>query len=575
MTTIELTHKFVVGIDFGTTYSGFAWASVEQPDEVRGYNDWENQPSNTPYCKTITSIRYRREPDGTYTPVYWGGELIEIKKFKLWFNPETPRDGLPEDMNWMRPSIDYLRFISNQALEVLRHRFFDLDKNDVLWCITVPAIWDERAKNLVRQAATLAGIVNDSNQNSLCIILEPEAAALYTLKAVSELSSKSGSTYMILDAGGGTVDLTTHTITGNSGMFRSDSNGSSAQGGRKGLAEAPRLTEASRGTGALCGSTYVDKSFLKFFRAQIGTEHFNEMKRKRPELLAALLQEWERAKRDFLGPPPPGQEPVPEIIPFPAGMLQFVSDETKQRWIDEQDTEEELHVPVEQMMEIFHEPVNECLKLVQEQLESIGGQCDYLVLVGGFSSSRYLCKRVNERFAPYFRKIVVPLDPTAAVVQGAVVYGLDPSRIQVRRCRYSYGYISNIAITDIDRYAERDVWQNEAGERFVRVFKCLVAENQEVKANEEFFSSAYPMYATQTRAQVRLVATPMRLEPGRCFSYRMVRDVTELGILATDVPTHLPNRLVNIRYLFGQTELKAIATIVATGQEQQMSLVIE
>ncbi|KAI8919771.1 hypothetical protein BC831DRAFT_515668 [Entophlyctis helioformis] len=676
--------KYCVGIDFGSTFSGFAFASLAKPDEVCGFNEWDYQPVSAPYWKTPSSIRYRREADGTYTAAYWGhksrkaetkalrtGELIEVKKFKLWFDTSIEREGLPPGMHWMQPSIDYLSFMSEQAMDVLQKRFPTATQSEILWCVTVPAIWDDKGKDSVRRAATLAGIVDENSQDHLIIILEPEAAALYTLKHTEHLLRRDRSSFMILDAGGGTVDLTSHIINMNN--FNSvaeapfdessapaktaaakdalprgtatdskpavdvqqhkEKKGLSGAFGKLGLkkakstlasptnkssmmvesVEAPkagglagaaplaadaaepsanggsdafvtpaivdsephaRLVEASRGTGGLCGSTYVDLRFLSFFGDQIGTAHIKEMHMKRPDALYSLLEAWEQLKRDYQGPPPPGAPHEVEVLSLPSGVLPFIPDSVKDAWAEDFGADGELHITQQQMYDIFSVPIEQCMKLVEDQLDRTSGKCDYLVLVGGFSASKYLCNRVSERFSKRFKSIVVPINPTSAVVQGAVLYGLDPNIIQKRRLRNSYGYISNAPISRLETYAEEDVWTNpRTGSRLVKVFKCLVAENQEVGKDEGFHADSYMLDSNQSSIEIDIVRTDQRLETGSCYSLSQV-DCEVLGQIRATIPGNEPiaDPHVRITFVFGQTQIKAVATVVATGQQLETAL---
>ncbi|XP_052229233.1 heat shock 70 kDa protein 12A-like [Dreissena polymorpha] len=50
-----------------------------------------------------------------------------------------------------------------------------VDKNDIHWVLTVPAIWNEHAKQFIRTAAREAGI----KMGQLSLALEPEAASIY------------------------------------------------------------------------------------------------------------------------------------------------------------------------------------------------------------------------------------------------------------------------------------------------------------------------------------------------------------------------------------------------------------
>lgn len=77
---------------------------------------------------------------------------------------------------------------------------------------------------------------------------------------------------MICDAGGGTVDLISYTITG--------------------LKPILEVQEATPGTGALCGSTFLNMRFAKFLRAKLGKEEgFDD------EVLADAMEKFEKTVR--------------------------------------------------------------------------------------------------------------------------------------------------------------------------------------------------------------------------------------------------------------------------------------
>ena len=127
---------------------------------------------------------------------------------------------------------------------------------DVRWVITVPAIWRSAAKQLMREAAYRAGMASPTLPQQLLISLEPEAASLFCrqlkrhqLKAERPaelhlipqnptkpaplkpwnktkrdsictdpiMDSGPGKRYMVVDCGGGTVDITVHQATDQQG----------------------------------------------------------------------------------------------------------------------------------------------------------------------------------------------------------------------------------------------------------------------------------------------------------------------------------------------------------------------
>jgi molecular chaperone DnaK (HSP70) len=63
-----------------------------------------------------------------------------------------------------------------------------------------------------------AAATQEEGSPALSIILEPEAAALATRRAADDAGGPralvEGETFMVVDAGGGTVDITVHKVSG-------------------------------------------------------------------------------------------------------------------------------------------------------------------------------------------------------------------------------------------------------------------------------------------------------------------------------------------------------------------------
>jgi molecular chaperone DnaK (HSP70) len=81
--------------------------------------------------------------------------------------------------------------------------------------LTMPAIWSDNAQAATRKAAMGAGF-GSRPSDTIRMISEPEAAAIAALKKDlvpgSVNACKSGDSILVLDCGGGTVDITTYSI---------------------------------------------------------------------------------------------------------------------------------------------------------------------------------------------------------------------------------------------------------------------------------------------------------------------------------------------------------------------------
>ena len=88
--------------------------------------------------------------------------------------------------------------------------------------------------------------------HALHIVSEPEAAAVYALDVLDPHAIEVGDTFVLCDAGGGTVDLISYQV--------------------KALRPHLEITEATSGTGSLCGSTFLNRRFEKFLEEKLGKE---------------------------------------------------------------------------------------------------------------------------------------------------------------------------------------------------------------------------------------------------------------------------------------------------------------
>jgi molecular chaperone DnaK (HSP70) len=236
--------SLVIAIDFGTTFTGVAYAygvradsggdtglSPEQlRDKIEVVKDWPGVAGS--YSdKVPTELAY----DATGRLLTWGGRVtpshrITVAHFKLglqedleahyavppnsnsgWANFILGRAFSPE--RWRHPSLtktpynyveDFLRELRMYVMEVYLHQCFGenfLTNLHVQYVLTVPAIWSDKAKDSTKRAAVSAGIP----ANRLSLVTEPEAAALYCSTLCREVDLEGGEYFLVCDAGGGTV----------------------------------------------------------------------------------------------------------------------------------------------------------------------------------------------------------------------------------------------------------------------------------------------------------------------------------------------------------------------------------
>jgi hypothetical protein len=104
------------------------------------------------------------------------------------------------DKTVMEAVSDYLAQIYKHTMETLTRRYGEtfMSLTKVQFVLTVPAVWSDSAKDATLKAAEKAGM---GKRHELQLISEPEAAAVYTLKAIQPNHLQIGDNFIVCDAG--------------------------------------------------------------------------------------------------------------------------------------------------------------------------------------------------------------------------------------------------------------------------------------------------------------------------------------------------------------------------------------
>uniref|UniRef100_A0A8C4RR44 Heat shock protein 12B n=1 Tax=Erpetoichthys calabaricus TaxID=27687 RepID=A0A8C4RR44_ERPCA len=303
----------VVAIDFGTTSSGYAFSFTQDPEAIHMMRRWEGGDPGVANQKTPTSLLLT--PDKKFHSFGFmardsyhdldpeeARDWLYFEKFKMKIHSTTDLTMETELMavngshvKAIEVFAHALRFFKEHALKELKDQSSSvLEKDEIRWVITVPAIWKPPAKQFMREAAYLATLVSPENPEQLLIALEPEAASIYCRKLrlhqVIDLSSRlilngfdqetsspldSGDRYIVADCGGGTVDLTVHQIEQVQGT----------------------LKELYKASGGPYGAVGVDLAFEEMLCKIFGKDFIDNFKAKRPAAWVDLMIAFEARKR--------------------------------------------------------------------------------------------------------------------------------------------------------------------------------------------------------------------------------------------------------------------------------------
>lgn len=243
---------------------------------------------------------------------------------------------------------DYLGALYAHTIDTLTRRYGQsfMASTPIEWVLTVPAVWSDAAKNATRIAAERAGMAaGKGGIGGIRLISEPEAAAVYTLRAIQPNSLAVGDHFVVCDAGGGTVDLISYEITS--------------------LSPSLLLSESSIGTGGLCGSVFLNYAFEDHCRRRLGDSMYDGLKLKTRQVGLKFWEEYVKRNFRYTSTLEEEDEEEEEIsVPFP-GLPDDESRRVEGGF---------LMLRREEVKAIFEPVVGEVVKLCEEQVASIRGK---------------------------------------------------------------------------------------------------------------------------------------------------------------------------------------------------------
>ncbi|XP_060077647.1 heat shock 70 kDa protein 12A-like [Ylistrum balloti] len=589
---------FVAAIDFGTTYSGYAFSAKDdfEKDPLKiSANHWNAGAKSlishkAPTClllnpdKSFKSFGYEAENDF----IHLAGESDDddsdeeneeegyrkyyyFHRFKMVLHNNkdlSMTTNVQDEMGKTLPAIDVfthaIRYLKDHLFKTLSDSFDGITLGDIRFVLTVPAIWNDNAKQFMRLAAITAGISKDN----LTIALEPEAASLYcqyhSLKDENDekeqfrKSTGSSNCYMVVDIGGGTADITVHE------KQPDDS-----------------LKELLAATGGAFGGKNVDDAFKSFLEDVVGKDTIEKFKNECMEDFIDIFREFETKKRSVTSDEGKSNK-VTMTMPVslndvvkknsPRGQKLTLNDVVPNsiygNEVNFAKKNQKLHISHKEFVKLFKPAVDGIIK----HMEGILNQSDFshvknILMVGGFSECEILQASIRNKLKQ--NRIIIPEDAGLAVLKGAVLFGHIPRAISGRVARYTYGIQSWPMFND--RYhpqAKRvtvgtSVRCRDVFFKFIEIGQQVTPGHREAQVFQVLNPSENSLECTVYASTER---NPTFVDDPSCH---------QLGILR--VPFARPansTQAVEIEetLIFGETELRVKAKDLATSQEYEATL---
>ncbi|NXM76529.1 HS12A protein, partial [Serilophus lunatus] len=619
---VEQLYLVVVAIDFGTTSSGYAYSFTKEPECIHVMRRWEGGDPGVSNQKTPTTILltperkfhsfgyaardFYHDLDPTESK-HW----LYFEKFKMKLHTTgnlTMETDLTAANGKKVKALEIfayaLQFFKEQALKELSDQGgSDFENTEVRWVITVPAIWKQPAKQFMRQAAYKAGMASPENPEQLIIALEPEAASIYCRKLrlhqMIDLSSRApvngyspsdtigtgftqakehvrhkrqsrtfmvenvigeiwseleeGDRYIVVDSGGGTVDMTVHQIR---------------------LPEG-HLKELYKATGGPYGSLGVDYEFEKLLCKIFGEDFIEQFKIKRPAAWVDLMIAFESRKRAAA---PDRTNPLNITLPF--SFIDYykkfrghsVEHALRKSNVDfvKWSSQGMLRMSPDAMNALFKPTIDQIIQHLSEVFDKPEvTNVKFLFLVGGFAESPLLQQAVQSAFGARCR-VIIPQDVGLTILKGAVLFGLDPAVIKVRRSPLTYG------VGVLNRFVEgkhppEKLLVKDGTRWCTDVFDKFISADQSVALGETVTRSYTPAKPSQLVIVINIYSSEQ--DNVGFITESGVKKCGTLRLDLTGTDAAVPNRReIKTLMQFGDTEIKAMAIDVATSKSVKVGI---
>ncbi|TRM63778.1 hypothetical protein BD626DRAFT_260775 [Schizophyllum amplum] len=458
------SRKLIIAIDVGTTFSGVSYSVLDpgQIPQVCGVNRFPAQEHAGGDSKIPSILLYDKQggmraagaealqDDVMDTAIQ--EEWAKAEWFKLHLRPRgsdsdhelSTLPPLPPNKSVVDVFSDYLAYLFNCTRTYIQEthpagvQFWNSVKHNIDFVLTHPNGWEGRQQSQMREAAVQAGLVpgNDEGRARVSFVTEGEASLHFCLsKGLIVEGMKNGKGVIIVDAGGGTIDLSAYARTG------TDANAS--------------YTEIAPARCLFKGAIMVKRNAQAYVESHLkGSKYFDRV--------GDIVETFDRTTK-----------------------VTFKSSKTmayiKFGGMSDVDTEFDvrggkLAITGTEVAKFFQPTVTSISQAVLRQRTQAKPAVSSVFLVGGFAASTYLFTQLQETLAPLGFDVCRPdSHMNKAVADGGVLYVVD-HHVSSRVARFTYGTIG------------RRVYQKKNKEHKQRNHKTCISADGVKRVNDSFIS---------------------------------------------------------------------------------------
>ncbi|KAI0773051.1 hypothetical protein BD413DRAFT_656213 [Trametes elegans] len=426
--------KLVMAMDIGTTFSGVAYAILDpgEAPKIQGITRFPGQENAAGDSKIPSILYYRR--DGTVHSI--GAEaaqpgmeleaededLVFVEWFKLHLRPDSldsneikRRDlpPLPEGKTVLHVFADFTRYLFDCARRYITETHANGEslwtslQDRIEFVLSHPNGWEGPQQGKMGQAAIMAGLVPDTPEGHARVhfVTEGEASLHFCIRSgLTTDTIMDGKSVMIVDAGGGTVDISSYSFVTTSPLS---------------------VEEVASADCILQGSTRVKYRAEKFLTERLKNSAYGN-----EEDIKAMLDYFDKSTKPIFK-----DSREPSYIKF--GSMSCNDAKVKIR-------RGQLMLTGPEMESFFKPSLDSIVSAIQRQRQTASRPISTIFLVGGFAASPWLYSNLQQVVKDVGLTLCRPDTHTSkAVAEGGVSFYLEHF-VSARVIKLTYGTVVNI-----------------------------------------------------------------------------------------------------------------------------------
>ncbi|KIL57122.1 hypothetical protein M378DRAFT_420144 [Amanita muscaria Koide BX008] len=473
--------SLVIAVDVGTTFSGVSYAILEPGEipKIHGVTRFPGQehvagntkiPSILYYDKHGNMTSAGAEADNASIAAQAEDEgWIKVELFKLRLRPRMMQlnmngmrfSPLPKKKTAVHVFGDFLGYMFQCTKKFVTDThangaaLWNVVEHNTQFVLSHPNGWEGPQQSKMRKAAIFGGLIPDTNAGKARIwfVTEGEAslhACVLNGLADDVLSSPSQHGFLIADAGGGTLDISSYAIRSTDPLV---------------------IEEVAPPDCIFAGSVFVSRRARQFLEEKLknskyGTaDSLDHITRKFDETTKRLFRDMKDLAFIHFGSPL-DKDPS---VGIRNGQLKLLGAE---------------------VANLFEPSVDAAVRAIKAQIDASKGMIRSVFLVGGYAASPWLFGQLKERLAPYRVIVSRPDSQTSkAVADGAVGFFCD-HHVSARMSKFMYGveYLRDFEPSNPDHVSRRDrLCELPSGPRLLAdAFDCILARSVKVKESTVF-----------------------------------------------------------------------------------------